>query len=82
MKQKDLILIGAIALFSAVASWLISTKVFVAPTNRQQPVEVVDVIKADFPLPDKRFFNTDSINPTTNSGLEDTNNNPFNGTTQ
>lgn len=82
MKRKDLFLIGTIAVVSAVASWIISSRVFVAPSNRQQPVEVVDVIKADFPLPDKDFFNHDSINPTTNSGLEDTNSNPFNGASQ
>lgn len=81
MKQKDLALLAAVAVFSAIFSWIISSKVFVTNTARQQQVEVVDKLTTNFPLSDPRFFNKNSINPTKDSGLEATNENPFNGST-
>jgi len=48
MKQKDIALIILIAGVSAVASFFISNKLFVTPSNRQQQVEVVDPINASF----------------------------------
>ena len=83
MKQKDITLIVIIAFLSAIVSFMLSGKIFVTPANRQQPVEVVDKISTQFKLPDSRYFNTNSINPTVNSQLgTDTNQNPFNSTTK
>lgn len=82
MKQKDVTLIIIIAFLSAIVSFILSGKLFVTPANRQQPVEVVDVISTQFKLPDSRYFNSNSINPTVNSQLgTDTNQTPFNSTT-
>lgn len=82
MKQKDIALIIVIAFVSAIASFFISNKLFVTPANRQQQVEVVDPINAQFQQPDNKYFNSKSIDPTQSSQLgADNNQNPFNGTT-
>lgn len=81
MKQKDIAMIIVVVFVSGVLSFFISRLFFAAPKDRQQKVEVVDVITSDFPTPDKKYFNKDSINPTQLIHIGDTNNpNPFNGT--
>lgn len=83
MKQKDIALIVGIAGISAIVSFVVSGKLFVTPSNRQQQVEIVDPITASFQEPDKKYFNTNSINPTQNSSIgSDNNQNPFNGASQ
>jgi hypothetical protein len=64
MKQKDIVLILVIVFISAVVSLFVSKAIFVSPKNRQQQVEVVQPITADFPKPDKQFFNKDANDPT------------------
>lgn len=64
MKQKDIVLIAVVVVISAVISIVISKLVFVTPAHRQQTVEVVQPISADFPAPDSHYFNAQSINPT------------------
>jgi len=83
MKQKDIALIIVIAAVSAVVSFFVSGKVFVTPSNRQQQVEVVDPINASFQTPDKKYFNSSSIDPTQSSTIGNgTNQAPFNGSSQ
>ncbi len=81
MKQKDIALIIVIAFISGVVSFVLSNKLFVTPSNRQQQVEVVDPINASFNLPSKKYFNSSSINPTQTPTINGNNNNqnPFNG---
>ncbi len=80
MKQKDIALIAVIAIISAAVSFLVSNKLFVTPDNRQQQVEVVDPINATFNAPNKKYFNSGSIDPTQNSSIgADNNQDPFNG---
>lgn len=66
MKQKDIVLIIVIVLISGALSLLISKKVFSTPASRQEKVEVVEPIVADFNKPtDKdKHLNRASINPT------------------
>lgn len=64
MKQKDIILIAIIIVFAAIASFIISGMIFNSPQKRQQQVEQVQVITAEFPQPDKRFFNETAFDPT------------------
>lgn len=64
MKQKDIALIVVIALFGAVISLVISNMLFSSPAKRQEQVEIVQPLTADFPTPDKRYFNKDSFDPT------------------
>ncbi len=78
MKQKDIALIAVVAIISATLSFLLSGKLFVTPENRQQNVQVIDKITAEFTAPDKRFFNENSINPTVDTTLDNTNQTPFN----
>jgi len=80
VKQKDIALIVSIAAVSAVVSFLVSNKIFVTPSNRAQEVQVVDPITDDFPMPDKKYFNSSSINPAQDSQGTDSNENPFSGT--
>jgi len=64
MKQKDIVLIAIIVIFSAVISLFVSKALFAPPKNRQQQVEVVQPISSDFPKPDTRFFNNKAFDPT------------------
>lgn len=83
MKQKDIALIIVIAFISAVVSFVVSGKLFVTPSNRQQQVEQVDAINASFQTPDKKYFNDSSVDPAQSSQLgTDNNQNPFNGSSQ
>lgn len=83
MKQKDVALIIVIAFISAIVSFVVSNKLFVTPANRQQQVEVVDAISPNFQTPDKKYFNSTSIDPTQSSQIGvDNNQNPFNGSAQ
>ena len=83
MKQKDIAVIVSIAVISAVVSFIASNKIFVTPSNRAQEVEVVDPINADFQTPNKKYFNSSSINPTPNPTVGgESNDNPFNGNGQ
>lgn len=83
MRQKDLAIILAVAFFSAVASLVLSRLIFAKPADRNQQVEVVQPISADFPQPDKRYFNAESIDPTQPIVIGNgTNPEPFRGTDQ
>ncbi len=80
MKQKDVALIIVIAAISAVVSFFVSNKLFVTPSNRQQQVEVVDAINSSFQTPDKKYFNSNSIDPTGSTQIgTDNNQDPFSG---
>lgn len=64
MKQKDIVLIVIIVFLSAIISLFVSKAIFAPPKNRQQSVEVVQPITADFPKPDSRYFNSSAFDPT------------------
>ncbi len=64
MKQKDVALIIAISAVSAVLALVISSVTIGTPKNRQQKAEVVEKITSDFPTPDQKYFNDQSIDPT------------------
>jgi hypothetical protein len=64
MKQKDISVIIIVAGVSALFSFILSNALFGSPQNRQEKVETVDVITAEFTEPDKRYFNNESVNPT------------------
>ena len=80
MKQKDIALILVIVFISALLSFFISKTIFASPKNRQQQVEVVQPITADFPQPDTHYFNSNAFDPTKLITIGQNNNsNPFNG---
>lgn len=81
MKQKDLGIILVIVFISAIFSFFVSKYLFAPPKNRQQAVEIVQPISADFPKPDSNYFNQGSFDPTQPITVGQANNsNPFNGT--
>lgn len=83
MKQKDVAMIIAIAFVSAIVSLIVSRLLFSTPQNLQQQVQVVPAITANFPAPDSRYFNSNSIDPTQLIQIGNNNNtNPFNGSGQ
>lgn len=83
MKQKDIAVVLAVAFVSALLAFLLSSRIFVTPENRQQKVEVVDVINPEFEQPSAAYFNDQSINPARASQLGGTTNQtPFNSSSQ
>jgi len=83
MKQKDIALILVIVFFSAILSFAVSKFLFTSSKDRQQEVEVVYAISSDFPEPDKRYFNSKSINPTQLIEIGNSSNpDPFRGSGQ
>jgi hypothetical protein len=69
MKQKELTLIGMVALIAIILSFIISSLVFGSPKKHPTKVPVVTPISSSFPLPQtddnyKAFFNQNSLNPT------------------
>lgn len=64
MKQKDIAIIIVVVFVSGVLSYFISSALFASPESLETKVEVVEPITADFPEPDERYFNTNSVNPT------------------
>lgn len=63
MKQKDIAIIVVVVGVSAILA-IVASKLVIRPTDKQQEVEVVQAITTDFPTPDPRFFNANSIDPT------------------
>ncbi|HVC36679.1 MAG TPA: hypothetical protein VNE40_04555 [Candidatus Dormibacteraeota bacterium] len=83
MKKKDLALIAIVIFISVIISLIVSSLLFGSTKARQQPVEIVDPISANFLIPDSRYFNNQSFDPTKLITIGNTTNpNPFNGTTQ
>ena len=79
MKQKDIALIIVVTFISIIISVVLSRIFISAPKNRQQEVEVVTPISAEFSTPDKKYFNEKSIDPTQLIKIGDNSNkNPFN----
>lgn len=81
MKQKDIALILVVVIVSGAFSLVLSNYLFSSPKNRQEQVEVVEPISADFKTPssDDKYFNPQAINPTQIITVGDSNNQtPFN----
>lgn len=78
MKQQDIATLLIVIFIGGMSAFMV-TKFFVTkPENRQEEVEVVSVIDADFKQPDKRYFNGNAYNPTQLITIsEDNNTSPF-----
>ncbi len=78
MRQKDYAIILAVVFFSAIVSIFVSRLIFAKPQNRQQEAEIVQPIEARFDIPDKRYFNESSVDPTQSIQIgNNTNPDPF-----
>jgi hypothetical protein len=81
MKQKDIVLIIVVVFISGVVSLVLSNMLISSPKNRQEKVEVVEPISAEFDTPkkDDKYFNSQAIDPTQIIRIGDSNNQqPFN----
>jgi len=82
MKQKDLAVLGAVAVFSGIVAFIIAGKAITTPANRQQQVEIVAPIDTQFSPPSSTYFNAQAIDPTKLIQIGPTSNQtPFNGQT-
>lgn len=80
MKQKDILTLVAVAIFSGVLSLVLTKFVVNTPEKRSQEVETINAITADFPKPDSKYFNTQSVDPAQPVEIgTSTNPNPFTG---
>lgn len=78
MKSKDIALIIIVAGFAAIFAFIVSRLFFVKPDNLTTQVEVVESMDPTFTIPDNRYFNGESINPTRTIQIsENQNSNPF-----
>lgn len=64
MNQRDLTLLGGSIIISIALSLIVAKFVFSKPSNLNQTVDVVQSISADFPAPDPKYINNQSIDPT------------------
>lgn len=74
MKQKDIALIIIIAFVSAVISLVLCNMIITPPKNRSAQVTIVKKIDANFPVPDTKYFNTQSFDPTRLIRIQDNSN--------
>ena len=80
MKRKDWLPIIAVVAVTAILSFVLSNVVFGGKKATRLKVEVVTPITADFPLPNEKYFNRNSLNPTQLIQIGgDNNQTPFNG---
>ncbi len=63
MKQKDIGIIVAVVIISALFSTVVSNLIF-SSSHKQLTVESAQSISPAFATPDPRYFNTQSVNPT------------------
>ena len=64
MKQKDLPILIAIVIVSAIFSLVLTQALFVPKKTKKQQVQIVPKISSEFQKPDDRIFNKNAINPT------------------
>lgn len=64
MTKKDLGVLLAIAFFAVVFSMVLSNLLFTPKSAKELKAQKIDQIQSAFERPDKKYFNSESINPT------------------
>ncbi|MCL5113115.1 MAG: hypothetical protein M1554_01385 [Patescibacteria group bacterium] len=65
MKQNDILSIIVTAIVAIVASIILSNYLFSSnPSTLNEPVYQIPTINDRFPIPSKKYFNAQSIDPT------------------
>ncbi len=78
MKQKDIVIIVAVAVVSGIFSYVIANALFGGQKSYKLTAPTIAPISAEFKQPDTAYFNSNSLNPTKNITIGDsTNNQPF-----
>lgn len=64
MKKKDMTMMVAVVVVAAIFS-LVVTNLFLTPrSSKELTAQKIDEIDSTFNQPDKKYFNTESVNPT------------------
>lgn len=69
MKQRDILIIVAVAMASGLLSYGIATFVFNGKKTYNLKAPTVEAITSEFKLPDSAYFNKESINLTKNINI-------------
>lgn len=79
MKRKDIPIIVIVVIISSLLSFFLAGYIIGDPETQPQEAEIVEAISDEFNLPDDKYFNEQSINPTRliRIGDEDGNITPF-----
>lgn len=77
IKRNDLYVLIVTVILAVVLSSIVSRFIFTIDKSKTK-VEVVKPINSDFPLPPDTYFNTNSLNPTQQIKIGDSNPKPFN----
>lgn len=77
MKQQDIAIVIIIVFIAAVASFIVSGKVF-STAGKKLTAETVTPITSEFVVPDDTVLNTEAVNPTRRIEIgPNANNQPF-----
>lgn len=82
MKSKEIMLLVIVGAVSAVIAIFISNSLISGDKNRNETVEVVPLISAEFNRPPSEYFNENSINPTLTIQIDEQGNQQPFGTTE
>ena len=83
MKQNNVLTLGIIVVVAGIVALTASKYIFTTSADREQTVEVVPAITANFPTPSTTYFNSQSIDPTQLIQIgTTTNSNPFSSPSQ
>lgn len=63
MKKNDLVLVIVVAFFAGVFSMILSNFFFTPSSDKQLKAQKIDAINSNFEQADKRFFNSNAVNP-------------------
>ena len=81
MKQKDIVIVVAVAIISGIFSFAIAKFMFGGEKIYKLTAPTVEPISSEFKLPDEQYFNKYSLNPTKDITIGDSSNaTPFNTT--
>lgn len=64
MKKNDLGIMIAVAIFAGIFSLVLSNLLFTPKSTKGLKAQRIDAVESSFQQPDKRYFNSESINPT------------------
>lgn len=80
MKQKDIVVIILVAGITGIVSLVAANFLFGGEKAYKLMAPKVDSINATFNMPEQKYFNKESVNPTKDINIgETTNDKPFNG---
>ena len=79
MKKNDIAIIVIVAIVAGVFSFVIANFIFSKDKTYKLDAPTVQAITADFQLPDKKYFNKESLDLTKDITVQiNSNNQPFN----